>query len=243
MTTIADQASDVPKKPSMKLFLGTFLFLLAMGNPWSQEFGHNIILDNAWLGGNTLLGFVTPVFMMIVMGICGAIACLVLTSCAVDWLERRLSEKILGIFGIALFFVSFGLTVFTLAFRSMNVDTATTAVRNVLQAEKEQGFSPAIRADVERMTRDYQAVIENKERLFDLSRASAKPKDIMSALAAIDLLGADHPASRFVVENGLVRQKDVQALQVALLSRVRSGDPLARTALVSLASSGMAGSR
>lgn len=245
MTTPADQAPDnsVSEKPSTKVFLGSFLFLLVMGNPWSYEFGHNILLDDAWLGGDTLQGFVTMAFMTSVMGFGGAIACLVLTFCVGDWLEYRRSKPTPSIFGLAIFLVFLGLTVLPLILRSVNVNAATTVVINVLQAEKNQGFSPAIRADVDRMTRDYRTVIKNKARLIDLSGASANPKDIMSALAAIDLLGADHPASRFVVENGLVRPKDIHAIQVALLSRVRNGDPLARTALVSLAASGVAGIR
>lgn len=233
--------SEIPKSPSTKVFLGAFLFLLVTGNPWIQEFGCNIILENAWLGGDTLPGFLTSLFMTIVMGIGGAIACLVLTILMVNWLEKRRSKATSGFFILGFFFALFGAAVFPLLVRSINVDTATTAVKKVLAAEKEQGFSPAIRAEVERATRNYSSVVENKPLLTDLHKASTNPKDIMTTLAAIDLLGAEHPASRFVVDNGMVRPKDIQAIQVALLARVRNGDPLARKAFISL-SSGMAGS-
>lgn len=235
--------SDIPNKPpSMKVFIGLVFFLLATGNPRLQEFGHNIILENAWLGGNTLAGFLTPVSMALIMGIGGTIACLALTILMGNWLEKRRAKETSGFVILGVFFALFGAAVLPLMARSIIVDNATTAVKNVLTAEKEQGFSPAIRAEAERATRDYSSVVENEALLVDLQRASANPKDIMTTLAAIDLLGADHPASRFVVENGLVRPKDIQALQVALLSRVRNGDPAASIALVGLSSSGAAGS-
>ena len=207
---------------------------------------HDALLALAWQEptfSTELQGFAWGAFGFVILGIGSLIASGVFAFQIHGCFEERTQKSISEGWALVVWLVLFSFTTVSLSVRSLIVGSATDAISNVQAVEATQGFTPAIRPEVERITLDYRTVQQNKERIFSLSQSSTRPSDIMPALAAIDLLGKDHPASRFVVDNGMIRSEDIEALQVALLERVRAGDSNARFALAALGSQGAAGGR
>ena len=229
-----------PKKTKKHLLgiLWMGLFLVAVGNPWVHALMHDALLSLAWQEptfSTELQGVAWGALGFVVLGVGSLLASLGLPLLLLGWLEDRTQKPLSEGWALGLAFVLFCLTTVPLIFRSTSVASATDAIANVQVAETRQGFTPAVRPELERITANYRTVRQHERRIHSLATASARPKDIMPTLAAIDLLGKDHPASRFVVENGMVRSEDIEALQVALLERVRAGDSNARFALAALA--------
>lgn len=239
MNTATSSPAATSNPISKKILWVSALWVVAMLNPWSITFFHNILLANAWATNpSSLVQYAVNLFMVFLMGIGSAIA-IVMFFCQIDkvWQAKSSADDITYKFLGSVLAVA-ALTLSPLIFRSDNVGKATTLIEVVRASEAAQGFPPAMTADVRRMTQDYRAVAENKQGIEALSGLSANSSDVILALAIIEVVGKEHPASQFVLDNGLVRPQDLKNLRQAMLEKVRSGDPQASQAIALLATLG-----